>query len=172
MKFKFNLKREKKIVAANLSMVILIAFSERTFRDVALHDVVVKVENIADNHFLDEQDVMGLMGLKEENLRGASVDKIDLRGLENRIRHDRFVKEAELYTDMRGDLIVKVNLQRPIARIVRANGPDGYIAEDGTIMPVSDKFNARVVLLSGSFVDQVVKLNNLSESEDGIKLKE
>src|SRR5690606_8101173 len=34
------------------------------------------------------------------------------------------------------------------------------------------KFNARVVLLSGSFVDQVVKLNNLSESEDGTKLKE
>lgn len=172
MKFKFNLKREIKIVAAILSMVILIAFSERKFRDVAVHDVVVKVENIADNHFLDEQDVMGLMGLKEENLRGASVDKIDLRGLENRIRHDRFVKEAELYTDMRGDLIVKVNLQRPIARIVRANGPDGYIAEDGTIMPVSDKFNARVVLLSGSFVDQVVKLSNLSESEDGTKLKE
>ena len=38
-----------------------------------------------------------------------------------------------------------LNYDRPIARIVRNDGPDGYIAEDGTIMPVSEKFTSRVV---------------------------
>jgi cell division protein FtsQ len=52
---------------------------------------------------------------------------------------------------------------------VRADGPDGYIAEDGTVMPVSDKFTSRVILLSGSYVKQILKQNNLNTTEDGKK---
>ena len=39
----------------------------------------------------------------------------------------------------------------PIARIIQNYGPNGYIASDGTIMPVSDKFSSRVVLISGDY---------------------
>jgi cell division protein FtsQ len=61
-------------------------------------------------------------------------------------------------------------LRRPIARIVRNDGPDGYVAEDGTIMPVSDKYTSRVVLLSGSFVRQMLRQQNVSQTEEGKQL--
>ena len=60
-----------------------------------------------------------------------------------------------LYSDLKGNLVVRAELRRPIARIVRNDGPDGYIAEDGTIMPVSEKFTSRVVLVSGTYVTQI-----------------
>ena len=62
-----------------------------------------------------------------------------------------------LYSDLKGNLVVSAELAQTIARIVRNDGPDGYIAEDGTIMPVSDKFTSRVVLISGSYVRQLLK---------------
>jgi cell division protein FtsQ len=63
--------------------------------------------------------------------------------------------------------MVNVSLRRPIARIVRNDGPDAYIADDGTIMPVSDKFVSRVILISGVFADKMIKLSNLHQSEAG-----
>ena len=63
-----------------------------------------------------------------------------------------------------------LNYARPIARIVRNDGPDGYIAEDGTIMPVSEKFTSRVVLVSGGYVPQLLKQNNMHEKEETQKI--
>jgi cell division protein FtsQ len=62
--------------------------------------------------------------------------------------------------------VVKAKLRRPIARLVRNDGPDGYIAEDGTVMPVSDKFTTRVVLISGSYIRGLLSLDNLNKTEE------
>lgn len=167
LKFKFNIKRELKIAAALSVLVFLIAFSEKKQAGVALQDIHIKLENIHGNHFIDENDVIKLMQLSQENMRGASIDKINFRELEDRIRQSRFVKDADVYSDLKGNMVVRVELHRPAARIVRHDGPDGYIAEDGTVMPVSDKFTARVVLLSGMFVNQVLRMQNLNEMPEG-----
>ena len=167
IKFKFNIKREIKILSAVVLVGLLIAFSERKQGNVTVHEMVIRVENIADNHFLTEDDVKRLMKLNQETLTGASVNDIDLRELEGRIRLNRFVEDADIYSDLKGNLVVKVNLRRPIARMVRKDGPDGYIAEDGSVMPVSEKFTPRVILVSGTYVRKISQLQNLNESEEG-----
>jgi cell division protein FtsQ len=69
-------------------------------------------------------------------------------------------------------LVVRATLRRPIARLIRNDGPDGYIAEDGTVMPVSEKFTTRVVLISGSFVRQQLQTGNLNTSTEGKQIME
>lgn len=170
MKFKFNVKRELKIAGVVLAVLGLIAFTERMKGDVTIGDIKISIDNIHGNHFLDEEDILDLMNWDHENVRGASVSKIDFKAIENRIKKDPFIKDAQLYSDLKGNLIVNVELRRPIARIVRNDGPDGYIAEDGTIMPVSEKFTARVVLVSGGFVRQLLQQKNIYETEEGTKL--
>jgi cell division protein FtsQ len=171
-KFNINIRRELKIVAAFILVAGLIAFSERKQNDVVVHDMSVRLENISENHFLKEADVMRLMNLNLENLKGANIHKVDLRDLESKIKKNRFVSDADIYSDLNGNLVVRVDLQRPIARLVRTDGPDGYIAEDGTIMPVSEEFTSRVVLLSGSYVKKVTTMQNLNESQEGSELME
>jgi cell division protein FtsQ len=170
MKIKFNVKRELKIGAAILVVVIFIAFTERKQENVSIRDVSVKISNSQSNHFLDESDIIGLMQVNANNLRGVKSQEVNLKSIEKKIRKDPFVKEAELYTDLKGNLIVGVELRRPIARIVRNDGPDGYIAEDGTVMPVSDKFTARVVLVSGPYVRKILQQRNLNQTEEGKQL--
>lgn len=170
MKFKINLRREIKIVGAILTIGGIIAFTEGRQRKVSVQDISVKMVNIDENHFLDENDIMKLMGLNKENLKGASLEQVDMRQVEQKIRKEPFVQDAQLYSDLKGNLMVKTSLRRPIARIVRNDGPDGYIAEDGTIMPTSERFTSRVILVSGDYVDQLVKQKNLNATEEGKEL--
>jgi cell division protein FtsQ len=170
MKVKLNLKREVKIIAAVIVVAIFIAFTERRQGDITVRDITVKIENEQENHFLDEADVMKLMQLNLENLRGTGLNEVNLKAIEQRVKSEPFVKEGELYSDLKGNMVIRVELRRPIARIVRNDGPDGYIAEDGTIMPVSEKFTSRVVLISGGFVRQLLKQKNVNDTEEGKQL--
>lgn len=162
MKFKFNLKREIKIGAAILVVLLTIAFTERRQGNVAIHDISIRMENIEENHFMDESDVQNLMQLSKENLKGASVERVNLKNIETKIKSDPFIKEAELYSDLKGNVVAKVELRRPIARMVRNDGPDGYIAEDGTIMPTSDRYTPRVVLISGGYIRKLLLMKNIN----------
>ena len=170
MKYKFKLRRELKIVAALAVLAGIIAFTERKQGNVAVKDVTVRIDNLEANHFLDESDIMELIQLKRENLLGAGLDEVSLKGIENKIERQPYIKKADLYSDLKGNLVVKAELRRPIARIVRNDGADGYIAEDGTIMPVSEKFTSRVVLVSGSYVSQMLKQANMNDSEETKKI--
>lgn len=170
MKFKINIRRELKFVGVLVVVFGLIAFAERMKGDVAVRDIQIKIENIQENHFLDEEDIAHLMAIDRENLRGATLDKLDFKAIEKKVKNDPFIKEADLYSDLKGNLSVRVELRRPLARIVRNDGPDGYVAEDGTIMPVSEKYTSRVVLLSGSFVRQLLRQQNVNQTEEGKQL--
>lgn len=164
---KINVRREAKIVAGLLLVGALIAFSERKHDVITINDVHIRMQNIGDNHFMDEADITKLMQTDIEALRGADVGSIDLNEIEKRIRQDSYVKEAELYNDLRGNLVVNVRLRRPLARIVRNDGPDGYVAEDGTVMPASDKFTSRATLLSGPNAVALLRSENIADSEEG-----
>lgn len=170
MKFKFNVRRELRILAALLVLSGLIAFTERMKDDVTVSEVQITIENIHENHYLDERDVLKLMRLNTQNMRGASLSKLNFSEIEERIRQSPYVGDAELYSDLKGNIMVNVSLRRPVARIIQSDGPNAYIAEDGTIMPVSDRFFSRVVLVSGEFVPKFLKLDNINEIEEGRQL--
>jgi cell division protein FtsQ len=170
MKLKINIRHELKLAAVLLVVFGLIAFTERMKGEVAVRDIHIRMENIQENHFLEESDVVQLMNVDQANLVGVSVKALNFKAMENRIKLDPFIQDAELYSDLKGNLTVKVELRRPVARMVRNDGPDGYIAEDGTIMPVSEKFTSRVILLSGPFVRQLLRQQSMHETEQGKQL--
>ncbi|MDL5048783.1 hypothetical protein QQ054_22475 [Oscillatoria amoena NRMC-F 0135] len=170
MKAKWKIRNELKIGVAVLVLFFVAAFSERKLGKQAVNDVIIKVENVDDNHFIDEADILHLMRLDQENLKGADLSKLNLKDIEARIKSDRFVEDADLYSDIKGNLIVRAILRRPLARIVRSDGPDAYIAEDGTLMPVSGKFTARVVLISGENVRHLLAKENIKADEAGASL--
>ncbi len=172
MKLNFNIRNDVKGVLALASLLVLIAFAERETHDTAVKQISIDIDNVEENHFIEEEDVRRLMQFNQQNLIGASMGSISLKEIEKRIKTDKFIEDAELYSDLKGNLLVNVELRRPIARIVRNDGPDAYIAEDGTIMPVSEKFTSRVILVSGSYARQLLSMGNLNYSEEGKLLME
>ena len=61
---------------------------------------------------------------------------------------------------------VDVKQRRPIARIVQRYGPDAYISDQGEVLPLSDRFTARVVLIEADNAEPLVE-KDLLETESG-----
>ncbi len=169
MKTKFSIRKEIKVAVAILSLFFLIAFSERKQGGAVCKDIVVELDNLSENHFLDEADVLHLVEGSGEPVKGVGINRIKLKEIEKKLKYDKHILDAELFGDLKGNLIVNVELRRPIARIVQSDAPDAYIAEDGVIMPVSEKYTARVVLISGA-VKQLLESEDLNSTEEGKQL--
>lgn len=170
MKWKLNIRKEIKVVVALVGVSFLIAFSERKQGGVVCKDVVIELENDQENHFMDEADVMRLVETNNPSLKGTSIDRIDLRTMESKLKYDKHILDAQLYGDLKGNLVVQVVLRRPAARTVQEDAPDAYIAEDGTVMPVSEKFTSRVLLISGGFVKKLLESEDLNKTTEGRQL--
>jgi len=169
MSWKINIRTEIKIAVALVGLMFLIGFSERKQQNVVIKNVVVELDNQNENHFLDESDIAKLVQNEGQKLTGKRADEINLRMIEKKIMYDKHILDAELYSDLKGNLVVSVEMRKPIARIVQSDAPDAYIAEDGVIMPVSDRYTSRVVLVSGH-VKALLESQDLNKSEEGREL--
>ncbi|HEY5692075.1 MAG TPA: cell division protein FtsQ [Cyclobacteriaceae bacterium] len=171
-KFNLKIRNEVKIAVVIVGLFFLIAFGERKQSGVVCTNIVIEVENAKENHFLDESDVLKIIESSGEAVIGESIEEINLRVLENKLENDKHISNAEIFGDVKGNLTVNIVLRRPIARLIREDGPDAYIAEDGKIMETSGKFAARIVLISGSVVKPLIQQGDLHLSEGGEQLIE
>ncbi len=172
MKWKLNIRKEIKVAVALIGVSFLIAFSEGKQGGAVCKDVVVELDNLHENHFMDEADVMKLVEGSGQPIKGVSISRINLKDIESKLKYDKHILDADLYGDLKGNLVVDVELRRPIARIVQSDAPDAYISEDGVIMPVSEKYTSRVVLISGAFVKGLLESGDLNKSEEGKQILE
>jgi cell division protein FtsQ len=172
MKWKLNIRKEIKVAVSLLVISFLIAFSERKQDGLICKDIEIELDNVNENHFLDEADIMKLVVGSGQPIKGTSLDDINLKAIETKLKYDKHILDAELFGDLKGNLVVNVELRRPIARIVQEDAPDAYIAEDGVIMQVSEKYTSRVVLVSGAYVKTLLESQDLNNLEEGKQLLE
>ena len=172
MKLKLNIRKEIRIGVALIGLSFLIAFSERKQGGAVCKDIVVEIENISDNHFLDEADILRLVETSGQPIKGTGLSRINLKAIEKKLKYDRHIKEAELFGDHKGNLIVHIELRRPLARIAQEDAPDSYISEEGIIMSVSEKFTSRVMIISGRFVKQLLEAGDLMKIDEGKQIME
>jgi len=172
MKWKLNIRTEVKVVAALIGVSFLIAFGERKQGGSVCKDVVIELDNLNENHFLDESDLMKLVENSGQAIIGTGIDRINLKEIEAKLKYDKHILSAQLFGDLKGNLVVNVELRRPIARIVQSDALDAYISEDGVVMPVSEKYTSRVMLLSGPFVKKMIEMQDLKKDEEGKQILE
>jgi cell division protein FtsQ len=162
----WRIRKEVKLAVALSLLSVLIAFTERKQMHLAVQSVSIQLVNVHENHFVDEKDVESLMDLSEANLKGSNLDRLNLREVENKIKTNPFVLDADLFADLKGNLVAEVELRRPMARIENATAPDAFIAEDGTLLPVNGRYASRVVLLSGAMTPKMLASENLAGSTE------
>lgn len=110
-------------------------------------NVIVTIGNEFNNYFISEQEVTALLTRNgNQRLEGARPEDLNLKGLEARLKAHSFVKDAQVYRDLAGNLHADVRQNRPIARLVHADTrQDSYIDDTGSRLPLSGLFTARVV---------------------------
>ena len=100
-----------------------------------------------DNVFITSEMVNKLLIQSQKKLYFLPKDAIDLKEMEFLLESNDMIKSAQVYLTVNGEVRVKVEQKRPIARV--ASDDVFYIDEGGFRMPLSSQHSARVPLAYG-----------------------
>ena len=122
-------------------------------------DIKIKISGIENEHekFVDESDIIStIKNVCNTNPIGKVISSFNLRKIETELEKSKWVKNAELFFD--NNDILKVNLQErePIARVFTTGGTSFYIDTALSMLPLSDKFSARLPVFTGFPSDKIV----------------
>ncbi|MDW3194611.1 MAG: cell division protein FtsQ [Cytophagales bacterium] len=164
----------KTILTISISCTLLlglISFSSVKHSRRVIHDVLINIEQEKGNYFIDQPEVLGLMNAQNTDyVLGSRIGDIDLKLLESRVEAHAFVADAQIFYDLKGNIVVNVEQARPIARIYDPYGADKYIDDRGLVLPINGKHTARVPLIE---IEKKIDLKNgITSTEEGADLFE
>jgi cell division protein FtsQ len=166
---KVEIKKILFLSVITLVMFAIIGFASVNNTSKQVHAVQVVILDQNGDFFIDKLEVLNLLNAENTDyVLGLSLDQLDLKILEERVEKNPFIKDAQVYRDIKGNLIVSVRQAQPIARIINRTGPDRYIDSEGDFIPVSPRHTARVPLIEmeRSFSWET----NINETEYGTKV--
>ncbi|NQZ76022.1 MAG: cell division protein FtsQ [Ekhidna sp.] len=163
-------KEEKKNVLiysfSGLLVLSLMTFASIKNGNRAIENVKVDIQDQDGIFFTDQFEVIDLMTDKSADyVIGVDMNEIDPKILEHRVESNPFVKDAQVFRDLKGNLKVKVVQSKPIARIFDEGKEDKYIDSDGRILPVNARHTARVPLVETEL--DFIGESNLKETKYG-----
>jgi cell division protein FtsQ len=173
MKVRWNkILKTTKIVMLAVVIFGSIGLVEKQYGSRTCTAISVEIDNQFQNYFINESDVIELITRGGENrIVGEPFDELNLKKIEGELLETKFIRDAEVYKDLEGTLMISINQSRPIARLMSKKMNDRYISSTGEVLPLSRRYTARVVLIDGAFADNA-KLYDLTQSEGNRQLME
>lgn len=161
MKRLFQIMKKIMLIAGLTGLVCSIVFLlvvSNEYQDA----VVFKKLNIDIDHrnglfFVSEKDIQAVFYHLNPDTSKAITD-INLYAFEKKLKQNPFIKQAQVFTDMKGTIYVTVVQKQPLLRIINNNGVSYYLDENGNKMPLSNNFTSRVPVATG-FIETTGQLH-------------
>ncbi len=150
-----NLKKYLLIAAGLLIVILIIAFSTDSFSSRICRSVEIDIKNGSEQFFVNQEDILALATNQGTDvLKGKYFEGINLRQIEKRVLRNKQIKSCQAYKDLQGNLNIDVVQYLPIARIMKPSGEQAYVDAEGTFFPLSARYSARVIILSGNYFNE------------------
>ena len=135
-----------KIILLLLIVGGLFAFSKHRNNNRKVLEPSIKF--LGDNNlFITETTVSKLLIQNQQPITEQPKEIIDLNALEIALNSNPMIKEAEVFMSVNGELSAEIEQKRPIARV--NTNASYYIDDEGSFMPLSSNYAARVPLVTG-----------------------
>lgn len=151
MRFNYNYI---KIIVLAAVVVFLFAFSKHRNSSRKVAEPIIKFVGES-QPFITHETVSKLLIQNQQSVTGKSKEIIDLSQLEAALNSNPMIKSAEVYMSVNGILTAEIEQKKPIARV--STNASYYIDDEGSFMPLSSSYSARVPLVTGN-----IEKNNLT----------
>ena len=170
---KINLKKILTIVLWIIGLSGLLAslaFVTNKENNVKAENMLVSVNNTEVNTFIDVEDVKDFFKERKDSILHASLKNIDVNGLEKALNSHPAIENAEISVDVNGDLKIDVTQRTPLVRVMNLDGESYYIDNTSKLMPLNDKYTARVIVATGFIMEPYAaryqfSVNSISNNE-------
>ena len=135
-------------IGAGMLSLLIAAIGKKNREDCTDHTIAIK--GAEENYFIDAGDINKLLrsGVGS-SLKGKKIKEINLQKLEQLLRDNVWIRNAEMWFDNRNVLHVEVYQRQPIARIFTTKGNTFYIDSTAMRLPLSEKRSAKVPVFTG-----------------------
>ena len=133
---------------AGLTMLSISAIDHK--RDGVVTGMEVRIEQVdSGDFFLTQEDVraevIDVLGEPE----GLGIVEVQPMHVEKVLKHNPFIKDADVFVNAEGVLTVVVEQREPMLRVIDNSGKSYYVDEERVRIPVSQHYTSRVVVLTG-----------------------
>lgn len=122
-------------------------------------NLVISIQGDSGTRFLNQMDVQMLL---TENggdpLIGSRLSDVALHDLENRVNRNKLIKKCQVFRDLRGNIVVEVEQEKPLARWINTsdngemrNTSGYYINHEGVFSSIRKLFSKNVTGFRGVF---------------------
>lgn len=154
MKFKRVLKYISFLLLIG-SLGFLYSFSLKRNFNKKISQIVVEFEE-GNNHFLTHAMVNKLLIQNDTTLKNQAKSVINLYSLEKKVSKNPYVEKASVFLTIGGTLKSTIKQRTPVARIINDDS-SYYVDRQGVVVPLSELYSARVMLISGVKDDNEIK---------------
>lgn len=143
----------------------LIGFVEKKKQSRVVTSVDISVVNSEESFFLTESNIEAIVTHNGRYpMDSVLVDNMDMKSIENRLEKNKFVESAQVYRDLKGNLNIAVRQNVATARFF-LNDTSFYLGSKGNLLPQSNRYTARVTLVSGKGLKHYINLGGTSAEE-------
>mgnify|MGYP007024802864 CR=1 FL=1 len=137
-------------------LIIFLMFKVKKTQEEAVIErpnILIKVNG--ENAFLTEDELLTRLDRKGLIYLNQKHKNLKINAIENFLMSMNEIKSAKVFSSIGKQWKIEVELRKPIARIINNAGENFYLDEDGTTMPLSILYSARIVVVTGDIPDRI-----------------
>ncbi len=144
-------------VAIGAGVIVLLAAAIHKENSRKCTGINVVIKGVNNNFFVDKKEILQAINEYVDGPpEGQPVEALNLKSLEADLQKNIWVKNAQLYFDNNAVLQVKVTEREPAARVFTTTGNTFYIDSSTAMLPLSDKYSARLPVFTNFPTDKKV----------------
>lgn len=128
----------------------LVGFTQKQKDSQSLSTISIKIDKPATSRFVTAEDVKTLYSNLGYQFENQNLSEIDIHQLETLLKSNSSVEKAQVYHSLNGKLIVEIKERTPIIRLYNTQNESFYLDKFGSLMPLSNKYAARVLIANGA----------------------
>ena len=114
-------------------------------------DVTINQED--EVYFLNSIDISQLIKERGDSIVGQPKSSVNIPQIENALNSHEDIAKAQVLMTIDGIVKVKIKQRKPLIRIINSNDDSYYLDDEGKLMPLSDKYTARVIVANGNILE-------------------
>lgn len=122
----------------------------------------IRVNQDADIYFLNKLDIAQLIHDRGDSIINQPKVNVNIVAIQKALKSHENIAHANVYVTIDGKVKVEVKQRKPLMRVVNMNQDSYYIDDEGRLMPLSDKYTAKVIIANGTINELYARNYKLS----------
>lgn len=168
-----KIKHVAGVISLGLILVGFIGFVEKKSLEKTFQGMDIQIKAVSGLYFVEDKEINSIISSGFPELKaGLPLKEIPLAEVEERLEGHPFIKHVDASLGQKGILRVTLEQHEPIARIARPLAADGYVTTEGLIIPTSNSYTSRVLILEGEHIEKLMDQGNLDQMPELMPLIE